>query len=219
MIYVIYYYNFTNLEETKASVFYDTEIRFIQFHFCLSGNLSFGYNNGAYSFPLKKDSSILLFNPSTILPVDVIMSKNSRLISILISIKKFHSLFSETSDSISFLSNENIDKKYYKESKVSPLIATILTQMLNEKTSDSVRKLYIKGKVFELYVKGYAIEQIAGYKYWYKGTKIIGWRRNILDRKTLKLNVDRATCRLSNRQGIINFLNQIIYRAKKENKL
>ena len=78
------------------------------------------------------------------------MSKNSRLISILISIKKFHSLFSETSDSISFLSNENIDKKYYKESQVSPLIATILTQMLNEKTSDSVRKLYIKGKVFEL---------------------------------------------------------------------
>ena len=76
-----------------------------------------------------------------------------------------------------------------------------------------------EGKVFELYVKGYAIEQIAGYKYWYKGTKIIGWRRNILDRKTLKLNVDRATCRLSNREGIINFLNQIIYRAKKENKL
>ena len=146
----IYYYNFTNLENTEASVFYDTEIMFIQFHFCLSGNLSFGYNNGAYSFPLKKDSSILLFNPSTILPVDVIMSKNSRLISILISIKKFHSLFSETSDSISFLSNENIDKKYYKESQVSPLIATILTQMLNEKTSDSVRKLYIKGKVFEL---------------------------------------------------------------------
>ena len=61
----IYYYNFTNLENTEASVFYDTEIRFIQFHFCLSGNLSFGYNNGAYSFPLKKDSSILLFNPST----------------------------------------------------------------------------------------------------------------------------------------------------------
>ena len=146
----IYYYNFTNLENNEASVFYDTQIRFIQFHFCLSGNLSFKYNNGAYSFPLNKDSSILLFNPSTILPVDVIMSKNSKLISILISIKKFHSLFSETSDSISFLSDENIDKKYYKESKVSPLIATILTQMLNEKISDNVRKLYIKGKVFEL---------------------------------------------------------------------
>ena len=76
-----------------------------------------------------------------------------------------------------------------------------------------------EGKVFELYVKGYAIEQIAGYKYWYKGTKIIGWRRNILDRKTLNLNVDRASCRLSGKKGIIKFLNQIISRARKENKL
>jgi len=146
----LYYYNFNNLDSNNVSVFYETEIRFIQFHFCLDGNLSFEYNNGAYFFPLQKDNSILLFNPSTNLPVNVKMGGKSKLVSLLISIEKFHSLFSETSDSISFLSDENIDKKYYKESKVSPLIATILTQMLNEKISDNVRKLYIKGKVFEL---------------------------------------------------------------------
>ena len=131
-------------------MFYETEIRFIQFHFCLSGNLVFEYNNGGYSFPLQKDSSILLFNPSTKLPVNVIMAPETKFISILISIEKFHSLFSETFDSIPFLSKENIDKKYYKETKLSPFIITILTQMFNEKISDNVRKLYIKGKVFEL---------------------------------------------------------------------
>jgi AraC-like DNA-binding protein len=146
----LYYYNFSNLGNSKALVYYETEIRFIQFHFCLSGNLSFEYNNGAYSFPLQKDNSILLFNPSTNLPINVIMGSETKLISILISIKKFHSLFSETSDLIPFLSDENIDKKYYKESKLSPFITTILTQMLNEKINDSVRKLYIKGKAFEL---------------------------------------------------------------------
>ena len=108
------------------------------------------YNNGAYSFPLQKDNSILLFNPSTNLPVNVKMGGKSKLVSLLISIEKFHSLFSETSDSIPFLSKENIDKKYYKESKLSPFIITILTQMLNEKISDNVRKLYMKGKAFEL---------------------------------------------------------------------
>ena len=146
----LYYYNFNNLENDKVSVFYETEIRFIQFHFCLDGNLSFEYNNGAYSFPLQKDNSILLFNPSTNLPVNVKMGGKSKLVSLLISIEKFHSLFSETSDSIPFLSKENIDKKYYKESKLSPFIITILTQMLNEKISDNVRKLYMKGKAFEL---------------------------------------------------------------------
>tara|TARA_B100000902_G_C27224851_1_gene871599 strand:+ start:354 stop:1229 length:876 start_codon:yes stop_codon:yes gene_type:complete len=146
----LYYYNFSNLDNSKVSVFYETEIRFIQFHFCLSGNLVFEYNNGGYSFPLQKDSSILLFNPSTKLPVNVIMAPETKFISILISIEKFHSLFSETFDSIPFLSKENIDKKYYKETKLSPFIITILTQMFNEKISDNVRKLYIKGKVFEL---------------------------------------------------------------------
>ena len=146
----LYYYNFSNLDNSKVSVYYETEIRFIQFHFCLSGNLSFEYNNGAYSFSLQKDSSILLFNPSANLPVNVIMDSETKFISILISIEKFHSLFSETFDSIPFLSKENIDKKYYKETKLSPFIITILTQMFNEKISDNVRKLYIKGKVFEL---------------------------------------------------------------------
>ena len=89
----LYYYNFNNLENDKVSVFYETEIRFIQFHFCLDGNLSFEYNNGAYSFPLQKDNSILLFNPSTNLPVNVTMGGKSKLVSLLISIEKFHSLF------------------------------------------------------------------------------------------------------------------------------
>ena len=137
----LYYYNFNNLDSNNVSVFYETEIRFIQFHFCLDGNLSFEYNNGAYSFPLQKDNSILLFNPSTNLPVNVKMGGKSKLVSLLISIEKFHSLFSETSDSIPFLSKENIDKKYYKESKLSPFIITILTQMLNEKISDNVNEL------------------------------------------------------------------------------
>ena len=30
----LYYYNFNNLDSNNVSVFYETEIRFIQFHFC-----------------------------------------------------------------------------------------------------------------------------------------------------------------------------------------
>ena len=48
------------------------------------------------------------------------------------------------------MSNENVNKKYYKESSISPQISTVLNQILNEKLSDNVKNLYLKGKVFEL---------------------------------------------------------------------
>lgn len=146
----LYYYNFINLTDDEACVFYKTDIKFIQFHFCLNGSLNFSYNEGAYSLKLEKENSIILFNPSTNLPVNVTIGPESKLLSILISIDKFHSLFSDSFNSIPFLSKENINKKYYKETKLSPFIITILTQMINEKTNETVRKLYLKGKIFEL---------------------------------------------------------------------
>ena len=37
----LFYYNFINLENKEAFVSYETDIKFIQFHFCLNGSLSF----------------------------------------------------------------------------------------------------------------------------------------------------------------------------------
>ena len=57
---------------------------------------------------------------------------------------------SELTDNISFLSQENLDKKYYKENIISTQISTVLNQIINEKLSENVKTLYLKGKVFEL---------------------------------------------------------------------
>ena len=128
----------------------NTDINFIQFHFCLLGKVTLNYNDGSYNFQLHENNSIILFNPSINLPIDGELDKNSKYLSLLITIKKFHGLFSELTDNISFLSNENVNKKYYKESSISPQISTVLNQILNEKLSDNVKNLYLKGKVFEL---------------------------------------------------------------------
>ena len=76
--------------------------------------------------------------------------KNTRYLSLLITIKKFHGLFSELTDNISFLSQENSGKKYYKENVITPQISTVLNQIMNEKLSENVKNLYLKGKIFEL---------------------------------------------------------------------
>ena len=84
------------------------------------------------------------------LPVNALLNHNSKLVSLHIRIEKFHSLFFENSDNIPFLSEENINKKFYKDYKLSPMMTTILVQMMNENVSDNVKKLYFKGKVFEI---------------------------------------------------------------------
>jgi AraC family transcriptional activator of pyochelin receptor len=69
---------------------------------------------------------------------------------VIISIKKFHSLFSQDADHISFLSPENNSKKYYDTAIISPNMAVVLSQILNANVHKSMQSLYLKGKVYEL---------------------------------------------------------------------
>ena len=141
---------FSNLDKESHNILFSTDINFIQFHFCLEGKMTFSFNNGSYKFDLNENNSIILFNPSTNLPIDAVLEKKTKYLSLLITIKKFHGLFSELTDNISFLSQENSGKKYYKENAITPQISTVLNQIMNEKLSENVKNLYLKGKIFEL---------------------------------------------------------------------
>ncbi|SDG99714.1 AraC family transcriptional regulator [Psychroflexus sediminis] len=123
---------------------------FIQFHFCVKGEIKFNFNEGRYALNIKEDSSLLLYNPERDLPLNLESSSNSWSVSILISIKKLHTLFSAEANYIDFLTEDNRDKKFYKEVMVSPAMAVILSQILNFNLHPSVRKIYLKGKVYEL---------------------------------------------------------------------
>jgi AraC-like DNA-binding protein len=123
---------------------------FLQFHFCLKGQMNFRYNQGSYTFPLNENHSMLLYNPAKELPIDVELSENTWLVSVLISITKFHALFSSDADHIPFLSSENSSKKYYDNLPFSSSIAVVLSQILQSKVHDSLKTLYIQGKVYEL---------------------------------------------------------------------
>lgn len=123
---------------------------FIQFHFCLKGGSKFIFNKGRYALDILEENSLLLYNPQQNLPIHLEMQPNATLVSILISIKKLHALFSQEADYITFLSGENKDKKYYQDSKISPSIAIVLTQLLNYNLNASIKNLYFKGKAYEL---------------------------------------------------------------------
>jgi AraC-like DNA-binding protein len=122
----------------------------IQFHFGLKGSAKYIFNQGNYALDLNEEKCLLFYNPQKELPLNVQIAPKSWLITILVSIKKFHGLFTSDAEHIPFLSQENKDKKYYNESDVSPSMAIVLNQMFHYNLNPSIKNLYYKGKGYEL---------------------------------------------------------------------
>ncbi len=141
---------FTNSQPKQKNFKREIERHFIQFYFCTKGTVQFNFNQGAYAIPLQNGNSLLLYNPKQELPLDVTVFENTDLLSVLIPIKKFHELFSSDADYITFLSEENKEKKYYKEHEISHALGIVLNQLIHYSLHTAVKKLYFKGKVFEL---------------------------------------------------------------------
>jgi len=141
-----------NKNESDKLQYIEREIDsdFIQFHFCLKGSIKFNFNNGRYVLDILEENSLLLYNPQRELPINLEISPKSWLITVLISIKKFHGLFSQEADYITFLSDDNRDKKYYKDGKISPSMAIVLNQLINYNLNRSIKNLYFKGKAYEI---------------------------------------------------------------------
>ena len=128
----------------------DIDSTFIQLHFCIKGDSKFLFNNGGYVFDVKDQHCILLYNPQQKLPINLEINPKTTLISLLISIEKFHSLFSREANHIHFLSEENIHRKYYNDDEIKPSVLMVLQQIINSSNRSSVKDLYIKGKIYEL---------------------------------------------------------------------
>ncbi|HSD09317.1 helix-turn-helix transcriptional regulator [Flavobacterium sp.] len=141
---------FQNDSEVSFQAEHQVNSGLIQFHFGLKGNAKFLFNQGTYALELKDEKSLLLYNPQKELPLNLELAPNSWVISVIISIKKFHALFSNEANYITFLSDDNRDKKYYKEDDISPSMAIVLTQLFHYSLHPSIKNLYYKGKGYEL---------------------------------------------------------------------
>ncbi|MFT4668974.1 MAG: AraC-like DNA-binding protein [Ulvibacter sp.] len=138
--------------EIGNDVHYKREVgsNFVQFHFCLKGQARFSFNDGNYILPLLENNSLLLYNPERDLPLNLTVDRKSWVLSVLLPIKKFHGLFSTEASYITFLSEENKNRKYYKDAHISPSMSIVLNQLMNYNLHPSIKPLYFKGKAYEL---------------------------------------------------------------------
>ena len=136
----------------KKNIFYDKlDASFIQFHFCISGSITFNYNKGAYNLRLDEGKFLTLYNPEKHLTIDASAAKNSKVISVLIPIVEFHKLFSSSSSNIPFFENKSLNQKHYSESLISNSILIVLNQIIKNDMDNSTRSLLYKAKIYELF--------------------------------------------------------------------
>ena len=145
-----YLLRFKNNSSKVQKTFRSIGKNYLQFHFCAKGASSFLFNDGSYKMPLEEENATLLYNPNKELPLNLELQPHSWVVSLVISIRKFHALFSEEAEYIRFLNIENRDKQYYKNSVISPTLVIVLNQLLNYQISSSIQGLYYRAKAYEL---------------------------------------------------------------------
>lgn len=143
-------YRFANDSVQEKTIQKDCPHNAIQFHFILKGKGNFYFNGEEYAMEIREELGLILYNPQKVLPIHVRLAPGTSLVSIIISVSRFHRLFSAEGDSIPFLAQGNIDKKHYSRPRVSPLMSVALSQIMNSRLHSSVRDLYFRGKVYEL---------------------------------------------------------------------
>lgn len=140
-----------NLTTTAQEYRKDIPLSMIQFHFCLQEKIQLLYNNGAYSIDVLASKSMLLYNPTQVLPIHVMLPPGAVLLSIIVPIDKLHSFFSDEANMIHFLEEEHRNKKYYSEKPISSEESIVLSQIKSHESKINIEKLYLKAKIFELF--------------------------------------------------------------------
>ena len=98
-----------NVDKDILNFSKEVDSTFIQLHFCLSesGKLHFGPH---YVIEVKSENSLLLYNPNQKLPINLSLQPKTKYVIFIVSIKVFHSFFSQVAEIIPFLDEENKDK-------------------------------------------------------------------------------------------------------------
>lgn len=135
--------------EKGETYFKDVQSDFIQMHFCLGQGSSLSYGPH-YSISLNDTKSIFLYNPNQELPINLSLQEGSKHLIFIISIKLFHSFFSQVAELIPFLSEDNRSKKYYVDKLLTPSEILVLNQIIDAQKNNGLHRLYIKAKAYEI---------------------------------------------------------------------
>ena len=142
--------NFSNQTNDNQFLQYSLNNNYIQLFFCENKSSTISFNMEHCAIEIEAGQSNMVYFKDAAMKLLFKLSKNTELMIILISIEYFHSLFSIEGNFLFNFSSFNSGKPIMEPKETSSSIRLILNQLYTQPVNESLRPIYIKGKVYEL---------------------------------------------------------------------
>lgn len=139
-----------NNSDDKQRYFHSLENNYIQLYFCLAEEATVAFNMEHCKIELLKNESGFIYYKDTKSNLAIELEKNAELAVILIPLQHFHSLFAHEDNYNFNFENLKLGKPIIETKPTNTSVIAILHQLFNQKISDALKSLYVKGKVYEL---------------------------------------------------------------------
>jgi len=143
-------FHFNNLTDNVQFLKQKLTTNYIQIYFCLNKDCIVAINMEHCAIPLNEGNSSMVYFKEDTMDILFNLPSKSELVGILISIEYFHSLFSIEGNFLFNFSSFNTGKPIIEPKETSTSIKLILSQLTTKQINQSLRLVYIKGKVYEL---------------------------------------------------------------------
>ena len=144
----VFYFN--NLTPTNELYKHNLVDNYIQLFFCTNNECKVAFNFEHCAINLKEGNSSMVYFKDEKMDILFNLPPNSELISVLISIEYFHNLFSIEGNFLFNFNSFKIGKPIIEPKEISTTIKIILNQLITKQTNETLRPIFIKGKVYEL---------------------------------------------------------------------
>ena len=143
-------FHFNNLTNETKLYKHSLSNNFIQLFFCINHNCTVAFNMEHCAIQLNTGDSSMVYFKDEKMNILFKLEPNCELIGILISIEYFHSLFSFEGNFLFNFNSFKTGKPIIEPKEISHTIQLILNQLTTKQVNQSLRPVYIKGKVYEL---------------------------------------------------------------------
>lgn len=122
----------------------------VHLYICLEGSISVEIIGQHYSFPLKEDTSTLIFIKDFKPELKFHMKPLTKAIGIYISVDRLHALFSQDTNQLPVFSTISTGKRIIESALNRPGVREVATQLFQKDLTETYQSIYVKGKLLEL---------------------------------------------------------------------
>lgn len=143
-------FHFNNLSDNSQFLNYELHNNYIQLYFSIYNNCTVAFNMEHCAVSLNSGDSSMVYFEDEQMNVLFNLPPKSELIGIFISIEYFHSIFSIEGNFLFNFGNFKTGKPIIEPKTINSSIKLILSQLTSVQVNQSLRPVYIKGKIYEL---------------------------------------------------------------------